>query len=158
MSAKANLHNKKKILGRKRPAKKEFQLRNEEISSDESETPLRELESDEESDEETPEMKRKRLSKSYLKAIENDRDADETEGIEEEEAKFGHLSNKIRNQRLISQGKLQENLNEALSTIEWDKLNAKRFYGHKNSITSVALSTDDSVIVSGSKDNSIIVW
>lgn len=115
-----------------------------------------------ESEEETANEKRKRLAKEYLNSVKEDRDGssddEDSDGSSDDENKDAKVSMKLRKQRLESQGKYFRNLADTIEGIAEDSWIQRKLNGHENAVTCVALTTDDSTIYSGAKDNSLIKW
>lgn len=142
--------------------------KDEDISSDEEEEAVHrkrkgDVGEDDEEDEryalETPDERRKRLAKEYLKnlaQIETDDDESDQDGDQEVHLS---ISEKLRQERLRSQGRLSVNLAPQFSSLSLtDDLVTVHYSGHHNSITSMSVTQDETSIVTGSKDNSVVQW
>lgn len=130
-------------------------LKDEDISSGEEDENQPELEEEEEFEEETAEDKRRRLSQKFLddfKRIE-DEDRDDNDSDEDQ-----YVSERLKIERLKSKGKYFRSFANSLSSLNTNELTQQHYYGHKGSLTCLALSQDEQKVVTGSKDNSIIVW
>lgn len=162
---------------------KAFQLQNEEISSDEDEELLSDADdgkknggksddedSKNESDFETADEKRRRLSKMYLEKISkldqlDDSDAEKSDGddsdndYDEDNPHNRWISEKLLQQRLMTKGKFFQDFSESFSKISFSDATHQYYSnGHHGAITCLALSNDEQSILSGSKDNSVILW
>ncbi|GAX24411.1 ribosomal RNA-processing protein 9 [Fistulifera solaris] len=156
-------------------------------SDDESENEGREPRLQEEESEaeekEALDVKRVRLAREYLDKLEEASDsASSAASDEESEDDQDHISRKLQRERLKREGTLERILAdkvgkhvEALqTTMLQDKLtmlpsheaanlwvqsgNIRLLHGHDLTPTSVAVDASGKVAVSGSKDNSVIVW
>ena len=115
----------------------------------------------EEEDDETAEEKRRRLAKEYLRGMMGEDDDDDNSEQENDEDKHDEVSEKLRRERLEASGKyfqdLATSIKENSEKID-DSLSRMTLGGHKLSVTSVVLSSDETSTFSGSKDNSVIHW
>lgn len=120
-------------------------------------------ESDDDGDE-TGEQRRKRLAKEYLENMQYRHDIDSSDsdgdGDGEVEEEYGVLSERLRHERLEAQGKYYRNIAESVGSISdaGNGIIQMNVTGHKQSVTCVALASDDATIYSGSKDNSLLSW
>lgn len=117
---------------------------------------------------ESAEQKRRRLAKEYLASLEAD--ASSSSGEEEDEdnnmnssssANRGQaISSRLRKERLDAGGRYFRDLsNTALANAQAIESAPRHVLGgHDLSVTSVALSSDETFVVSGSKDNSVLRW
>jgi ribosomal RNA-processing protein 9 len=146
------------------------QQKDEEISSDEDDDDenngkqkerKEEEEEEEEDDEyETAEEKRRRLALQYLKDIGQLDDQDEAEEDDDEDP-YQTISAKLKKERLRAQGRLELELTEKFTNLteeNYIRTNYSTGHHHTSCITSLAVPLDESFIVTGSKDNSVIVW
>lgn len=115
-----------------------------------------EIESDNEVTE-TAEQKRKRLAKEYLASMKTDDDSEIEEGGSEDDAGLD-ISNRLRREREIKEGKYFRYLSKSINSIEDKSIISNIMSGHQLAVTSVVLSPDETCVYSGSKDNSIIKW
>lgn len=123
-------------------------------------------EEDSEGESETAEQKRRRLAKEYLANLQNDEDNDEGHDDDEEEYDINDgetgaaaaISESLKRNRLEKQGKYFRNIASNASSINFSTLTKQVMTDHDQSVTCVALSTDERVVYSGSKDNSVILW
>jgi len=126
---------------------------------------------DSDSEEETAEQKRRRLAKEYLSKMkdddeddeegENDGDEDyeeEQDGARKDRPRADRISDSLRRDRLEKQGKYFRNLASGAETLDVASLTTSSMSDHDLSVTCVALASDESVVYSGSKDNSVIMW
>jgi ribosomal RNA-processing protein 9 len=126
--------------------------------------------SDREEEMETAEQKRRRLAKEYLSKIRDDDEDedDEEEGDNEDDEdddgagkgrpRADRISDSLRRDRLEKQGKYFRNLASGAETLDVASLTTANMSDHDLSVTCVALASDESVVYSGSKDNSVIMW
>ncbi|EFN76397.1 U3 small nucleolar RNA-interacting protein 2, partial [Harpegnathos saltator] len=103
----------------------------------------------EEEEEETAQEKRVRLAKKYIKEIEEE---------EKDRAEFeeGAVARRLREEYLEEKGRLRKTV--AINYVGHKDFISLRCKEHKNSITSICLSTDGSLLYSGAKDGSIVKW
>lgn len=156
-------------------------------SDDESENerkePRLQEEESEAEEEEALDVKRVRLAREYLDKLEGESDAGSSVASDEDsEDDQDHISRKLQRERLKREGTLERILAdkvgkhvEALqAAMLQDKLailssheaanlwiqsgNVRLLHGHDLTPTSVALDASGKVALSGSKDNSVIVW
>jgi len=124
----------------------------------------------EEDNMETAEQKRRRLAKEYLDKIQGGVDSDEVGDEEDEEEGGGigdeagamrgadRISSALRRERLEKQGKYFRTIGKKAEELSIADLVHQVNSDHTMSVTCVALSSDESTVYSGSKDNSIIMW
>lgn len=97
-----------------------------------------------------------RLAKSYLASVIKE------SGVEsdDESAEPERVSAELEKRRLLKQGSYYRAVADQLRSAEGEScINISRnLCGHKHAVTCVALSSDDSKIYSGSKDNSVVEW
>lgn len=148
----------------------------EEIEDEASEVSVgtsdgRELaEGDEATDEsyrESAEQKRLRLAKDYLSKFELSSNAENEETVSNDRGNYqcdsSSISDELRVQRLQRHGEhfqdLSDHFKAVAENIELDDVNSTtKLGGHCQPVTCVALSKSDMYVVSGSKDNSILMW
>jgi ribosomal RNA-processing protein 9 len=108
---------------------------------------------------ETAEQRRVRLSQAYLSRLkkeEYDEDDDgEEDDSEDEEDGVDRIGARLERDRRKAQGILHRDVANQLKGMT---LTPEFWHGHKFTVTSVALSNDDRTAVSGSKDNSVVLW
>lgn len=141
---------------KKRP--REFSLKptDEEISSDDDGSDNdRRMESESESEEESAEAKRKRLAKEYLVSMKHT-GSDESGSDDEDD--HDEISSRLRKDRLESAGRFYRTIAANTEDINDRIVSRKNLNGHNASITCLVVSTDEKLLFSGSKDNSIILW
>ncbi|XP_012055055.1 PREDICTED: U3 small nucleolar RNA-interacting protein 2 [Atta cephalotes] len=102
-----------------------------------------------EEEEETAQEKRLRLAKKYLQEIEEE---------EKDRAEFeeGAVAQRLREEYLEEKGRLKKNV--AIYYTGHDHLITLRCKEHKASITCICLSSDGSILYTGSKDGSLVKW
>jgi len=116
---------------------------------------------------ESAEQKRRRLAKEYLAGLEADASSSSSGG--EEEDKGDHMnsssrgqaiSSRLRKERLDAGGRYFRDLSGTALANAQAIQSAPRHVlgGHDLSVTSVALSADETFALSGSKDNSVLRW
>lgn len=106
-----------------------------------------ESEHSEEEEEETAEQMRKRVAKEYLASMSGG--GDETVDVSE----------RLQKDRLLQQGKYFRNIASSTELLSGESdLSLRYLSGHKLAVTCVSLSSDETTIYSGSKDNSVIKW
>lgn len=147
-------------------------------SSDDEENPEPSLDEEEVEEEETLDAKKIRLARAYLKKLETaDSDDSSSASSEDDESDAGYdrIGVKLQRERLKREGTLeraladkvhkcistfQESLgsveSEERSWVEEGKINLLR--GHDLTPTCVALQSDGTTAISGSKDHSVILW
>lgn len=103
---------------------------------------------------ETPEEKRRRLSKKYLKEVEETIQHEPNE----ENQNWNKISNKLKTDRLLHQGKFMHDLSSEAAGINWATLPKESYSNQQKTITSLELSSNEDFIVTGGKDNSVIIW
>ena len=156
------------VLRRKKEGPTDLsQTWDDEISSGESDSDGgRGSGDDEESvDMETPDQKRKRIARLYLASLDGDgvdvgvNDSDEEdEGMVTGGGLQTAVSKRLERDRLEAAGQLHRNVAANISGISSADILTRGLRGHQSSVTCVALTTDESFIFSGSKDNSILKW
>jgi len=105
---------------------------------------------------ESAEQKRLRLAKEYLLKIGTEVDEEGSGNSDgETEDAIGH---RLANARLEALGRGQKQLAGALAGVDLSLDKQRFFRGHKLSPTCLAMTSDDTTVFSGSKDNSIIRW
>ncbi|XP_071985235.1 U3 small nucleolar RNA-interacting protein 2 [Engystomops pustulosus] len=125
---------------------------NEEIES-ESDTevaPSRKKEHVEEEPDETPQEKKLRLAKEYLRQLqeqEDERLEDEVEDV---------VAHRLQENVLEQRGRLQRPMAKELSPPDPAEIRLLR--GHQGPVTCLVITPDDKHVFSGSKDCSIIKW
>ncbi|XP_026825161.1 U3 small nucleolar RNA-interacting protein 2 isoform X2 [Ooceraea biroi] len=109
----------------------------------------RKFESETEEEEETAQEKRLRLAKKYLQEIEEE---------EKDRAEFEEnaVAKRLREEYLEEKGRLRKTI--AINYVGHGELISLRCKEHKGSITCLCLSSDGSVLYSGSKDGSLVKW
>jgi ribosomal RNA-processing protein 9 len=143
-----------------------WKKRDEEISSDEDDSEEdkhsnkdSDIEDEDSNIVETAEEKRRRLARGYLQQmgslIQKDDDDDECSQPEDFDA---HLSEHLKRDRLQRKGKYYREFAEHFESMNLEEITFRHLYGHSSSITAVALTTDETSIFTGSKDNSIVKW
>lgn len=139
----------------------------DEISSDDEDDentarkrkiPAEEEEEDENEELETPEEKRVRLAKQYLRQMETTLHDDEKSENRSDQNDQNFISEKLRRDRLKSKGRLATELSQGFHSLSMDDITSRSIAAFQGSVTSLAVSQDESVVVSGSKDNSVIRW
>lgn len=107
------------------------------------------FESETEEEEETAQEKRLRLAKKYLHEIEEE---------EKDRAEFEEnaVSRRLREEYLEDKGRLRKTV--AINYVGHKELIPLRCKEHKGAITCICLSSDGSVLYSGSKDGSLVKW
>lgn len=127
-------------------------------SEDEDETYKRERESESENDDsyESPETKRKRLAKEYLKSAAMTNRSDDEDSISDSNSVFEdvRISDTLRKDRLLARGSYYQDLSSSVS----QDFTEHQFSGQRSSFTSVVVSKDEKNIFSGSKDGQVILW
>ena len=129
-------------------------------SSDEDDTGKTEQSDSEDDINETAEQKRIRIARSYLHDVEQGIDEDEEDqGEEEEENHYNNstkVSAKLKRDRLEYQRKLLKEYSGLIEKKNMQDIPLTRLSGHDQSVTTVSLSADATLLVSGSKDNAVI--
>ena len=92
-------------------------------------------------EDETPQEKRRRLTKAYLDTLTNAHDVED-------------VTQRLNEDLMEENGKLQKQFADKCSKPE----EIKFFRGHNNCVTAVEMSSDGSFVYSASKDCSIIKW
>ncbi|XP_012535206.2 U3 small nucleolar RNA-interacting protein 2 [Monomorium pharaonis] len=135
----------------KKSKKSKFNDNESIASTDEefAEENLGNAQSETEEEEETAQEKRLRLAKKYLQEIEEE----EKDRVEFEE---GAVARRLREEYLEEKGRLRKTV--AINYIGHNELVTLRCKEHKYSITCICLSSDGSVLYSGSKDGSLVKW
>ena len=118
---------------------------------------------------ETAEQKRRRLAKEYLASLEkekssSDEDEDDANNLNSSgivtSSNNRTISDRLRKNRLEAGGRYFRDLSTSASrnsnSIEMSPRHT--LGGHDLSVTSVALSNDESFAISGSKDNGVFLW
>ena len=116
---------------------------------------------------ETAEEKRRRLAKEYLASMQADDSPSESEGSDsdnnsdEDTRGGGHnsaISNRLRKERLDAKGRYFRDLSGSVAHNREAVEEAPRtvFGGFDLAVTSVALASDESFVLAGSKDNSVV--
>jgi ribosomal RNA-processing protein 9 len=137
-----------------------LQWQDEEISSSEDDHEGREApESGDDSEdfEESAESKRLRLAKQYLnqmKAGDNDEGSGSDSGTDDD----AHVSNKLKTTRLRAKGELFEDFSQRFARLDIDACSRRDLSGHQSSVTCVAVTKDETSVISCSKDNSVVKW
>eukprot|EP01114_Cavostelium_apophysatum_P023179 TRINITY_DN8652_c0_g1_i1.p1 TRINITY_DN8652_c0_g1~~TRINITY_DN8652_c0_g1_i1.p1 ORF type:complete len:445 (-),score=91.01 TRINITY_DN8652_c0_g1_i1:16-1350(-) len=103
-------------------------------------------------DEETPEEARLRLAQKFISELGADLEDDE----ELEEEREGIMAGRILKD--ATRGQAHRFIADQYSTIGPDDLTIQTLRGHDLSVTCVALSGDDRIACTGSKDTTIIKW
>ena len=117
---------------------------------------------DDEEHNESAEQKRKRLAKSYLASMggAHDSDDDDDNNDDDDEDDGGGvpdniISERLRRKRLESQGKYFRNLAQGFEDMDINDIEMMKISCHNGPVTCVALTIDDTTVISGSKDNSV---
>ncbi len=103
--------------------------------------------------EESAEDKRRRLAKQYLGHM-----AEGEEGTDGTDDDDQHLSERLKTSRMRSKGEYFEDISSTLANLDVPTCSRQEWSGHKGSLTTVAVTKDESAVYSGSKDNSVIRW
>lgn len=137
-----------------------MQWQDEEISSSEDDDEGQQPESGSESDEfeESAESKRLRLAKQYLSQMKSGDQDDGTDGGSGSEDDAALVSSKLKTNRLRAKGELFEDLVPLFNNLDVDSCSRRDLNGHQGPVTCIALSKDESMVYSGSKDNSVMQW
>lgn len=117
-----------------------------------------EEEEDEKEQLETAEEKRVRLAKQYLRQMETTLHDDEKSENESDQDDHNLISEKLRRDRLKSKGRLATELSQGFHSLSVDDITSRSIAAFQGAVTSLAVSQDESIVVSGSKDNSVIRW
>ena len=118
---------------------------------------------------ETAEEKRRRLAKEYLASMQgDDSSSDGSQGSDDSEAsdddvpsgRSSSISSRLRKERLDAKGRYFRDLSGAVAHNREEVEAAPRSVlgGFDLAVTSVALATDESFVLAGSKDNSVVRW
>ncbi|XP_071960228.1 U3 small nucleolar RNA-interacting protein 2-like isoform X2 [Antedon mediterranea] len=156
-SGKSKTKNRKRTVAEKSQVKKKIKRqRNEEIESDSDESENERKVDDHieasESEEETVQEKRLRLTKLYLSQLEEEeREKNELKEIDEDA-----VAHRLKDEILEQRGKLQRKVAETLVAPSSDDIRILR--GHKLPLTCLVVSSDSQFIYSASKDGAIIKW
>lgn len=148
------------------------------VSSDEEENLEPSLDDEEVEEEETLDAKKIRLARKYLRKLETaDSESSSSSSSEDDESDGGYdrIGVKLQRERLKREGTLERTVadkvdncisifqesfgsveSEEKSWIEDGKINLLR--GHDLTPTCVALQSDGTTAISGSKDHSVILW
>lgn len=142
--------------GGKRTNKMDWQ--DEEISSNDEDEERNGLESEAESDdyEESAESKRLRLAKQYLSQMKAG-EADEG-SASDASGDDVRVSNKLQATRLRERGELFEDLVPNFRNLDMTECTRRDLTGHTGAITCIALTKDETTLISCSKDNSVLKW
>ena len=135
----------------------------EEISSEDEVSDEEHAESENESENgessmETAEDKRRRLAKGYLEQIGSMIQHDEEGDYESDDELEINISDRLKRERLQKKGKYHREYGNLVESLEVNDLTHRYYYGHSGAITSIALTTDETTIITGSKDNAIFKW
>lgn len=106
---------------------------------------------------ESAEQKRKRLAKEYLASMQNDDESSNDDEKSEDDTGLD-VSNRLRREREIQEGKYFRYLSKPISSLSEDNIVTSFLSGHKLAVTTVVLSPDELSVYSGSKDNSVVKW
>ena len=147
----SNAPNDKKVNTR---AQKVMQWQDEEISSEEdnNNSPSNSDDDETSENEESAEDKRRRLAKQYLGQMAEVEDGEESDNDEQ------GLSTRLKTSRMRAKGEHFEDHSSSLAQIDLPACSRREYSGHKGSVTSIAVTKDESAVYSGSKDNSVIRW
>jgi len=147
----SSLPNERKVDTR---AQKVMQWQDEEISSEEdnNNSPSNSDNDETSENEESAEDKRRRLAKQYLGQMAEGEDGDESDNDAQ------GLSTKLKTSRMRSKGEHFEDHSSSFAQIDLPACSRREYSGHKGSVTSIAVTKDESAVYSGSKDNSVIRW
>lgn len=129
-------------------------------SSDEEIDHTRDEESEDDEILESAEQIRKRLAKDYITSLsKNDDDSDRESDVDMDSYISGgtSLSERLRKERLDSQGKYFRDIADKMENLNKDQIELTSL-NHNGILTCLALSTDENIIYSGSKDNSLTRW
>jgi ribosomal RNA-processing protein 9 len=145
-----------------------LRFHDEDIESSDDDNKQNDSDNDEDIDDdddeynESAEQKRKRLAKSYLASMggnnnEHINDEDENEESDDDNGISDNIiSERLRRNRLESQGKYFRNLSKGFEEMNINDIEMIKMNDHNSSVTCVTLTSDDSTVYSGSKDNSVI--
>lgn len=127
----------------------------EEITSEEEEEYKNRKENDveEELEEETAQEKKVRLAHQYLKQLQEQRDQDEEDQLDDDAIKT-----RLREDVLEASGRLRKKVAESYLEPASDDLQVLRSKKQRLSITCITVSSDEKHIFSGSKDCSIVKY
>jgi len=145
--------------GQNKTKESKLSWKDEEIESssgEESDGGIESNESENEGEKESTEQKRARLAKAYLASM-----TSTGEEEEEEDDDGGHrdlVAEKLRRDRLESQGKYNRAVAANLKNIDAGTIKTSKLTGHEASVTCLALTSDDRFCYSGSKDNAVVCW
>eukprot|EP01032_Pedospumella_encystans_P027702 gene27702-31295_t len=131
-----------------------MQWQDEEISSEEdnNNSPSNSDDDETSENEESAEDKRRRLAKQYLGQMAEVEDGEESDNDEQ------GLSTRLKTSRMRAKGEHFEDHSSSLAQIDLPACSRREYSGHKGSVTSIAVTKDESAVYSGSKDNSVIRW
>jgi ribosomal RNA-processing protein 9 len=120
-----------------------FHLKQEEISSSEEDNVSNTTKEEDETDDfsESADDRRIRLSKIFVDQVSSLHSASYDDSVDE-------CSLRRSNSPAMS----------GMVETSWEISSSRHLYGHRGAVTCLCLSNDDSFFVSGSKDNSLVLW
>lgn len=101
---------------------------------------------------ESAENKRRRLAKQYLNDFSYNLTNKDDNNIND------LISDKLKTDRLHSKGELYQDFSTQFQDLDINTCVHKEFKGHKSSITCLSVSKDEQLVITGSKDCSILQW
>lgn len=131
----------------------------ENISSDEEDDDnYNKEDSEDEADVETADEKRRRLAKQYLANIQNEKDDSDDNEMEDNDQYNEFISERLKQERLSAAGRLYRSYADSFQSLSAENFTHRHYSGHRNSITTLALSSDSTFVVTGGKDNAVVLF